>query len=306
MIKDDFSLLTGTSNLDLAEKIGKILNKKIHQTVSRFADGEARITIPDVRKKQVFIIQSTCPPVDRSLIELLLIIDAAKRGSASEVTAVIPYFGYSRQDRIEKPGAPVSAFLVSNLIEYSGASRIVTIDIHTKAIQDFVKIPWDDLSASSALMPVLKSRFKDTKNLVIVSPDKGGVLRANVYAKLLRAGSVAIIYKKRDIQRENISKALRIVGDVSGKEVLIIDDIVDTGGTLLGAIEILQKNGAKSITAAVTHGIFSESAIEKIQKSNLKEIFVTDSVPQKTNGKIKVVSIAKLLADEISGSAGEL
>ena len=307
MTNDDFVILTGTSNLDLARKVGNLLNKKVHETVSHFADGEIRVIIPEnIRRKKVFILQSTCPPVDSNLTELLLMVDAARRASASEITTVIPYFGYSRQDRKEQPRVPVSAALVADLIEHSGASRIVTVDIHSQSQQGFVKIPWDDLYASYSLIPVLKSQFQDNKNLVIASPDKGGVLRATAYAELLNANGVAIVYKERDIKQKNISASLDLIGDVNNKDVLLVDDMIDTAGTLTGAVELLNKRGAKSISAAVTHGLFSPPGIERIKKSVLKEIFITDTIPQKSDRKIQVVSIAKLLAEAIKCiSSGE-
>lgn len=298
MVNDNFVLLTGTANLDLARKVGDILKKSVHQTATRFADGEIRVIIPEnIRKRHVFIIQSTSPPVDTNLMELLLMIDAARRASAKEITAVIPYFGYCRQDRKEQPRVPVSAALVADLIAYSGASRIVTVDIHSQQQQGFVKIPWDDLYASYCLVPELKKTFK--KNLVVVTPDKGGVLRATAYAKLLNADGVAIVYKERDVKTANISAALDLIGDVKGKEVLLVDDIIDTAGTLIGAVELIHKKGARSISAAVTHGLFSNPAMERINKSILKEVFVTDTVPQASDGKIKVVPVAKLLAEAI-------
>ena len=303
MTNDDFVLLTGTSNLDLAKKVANILDKKVYQTVSRFADGEIRVVIPEnIRKRRVFIIQSTCPPVDTNLMELLLMIDAARRASAKEITVIIPYFGYSRQDRKEQPRVPVSAALVADLIEHSGASRIVTVDIHSQQEQGFVKIPWDDLYASYSLVPVLKSKFKNGKNLVIASPDKGGVLRATAYAKLLGAEAVAIVYKERDIKQKNISSSLDLIGDVKDKDVLLVDDMIDTAGTLIGAVEILHKRGAKSISAVATHGLFSPPGMERIKKSVLKQVFVTDTIPQKSSGKIKVISVAKLLADAIASN----
>lgn len=297
-MNNDFVLLTGTANLDLAKKVGAFLGKTVHQTVSRFADGEIRVIIPEnIRKRNVFLIAPTCPPVDTNLMELLLIIDAARRASAKEISVVIPYFGYARQDRKEQPRVPLSAALVSDLIEHSGASRIVSVDIHSEQEQGFVKIPWENLYASYSLVPILKKKFG--KNLVIASPDKGGVLRATAYARLLNAQSMAIVYKERDVKHKNLSESLDLIGDVKGKEVLLVDDMIDTAGTLIGAVELLIKKGAKSISAVVTHGLFSPPAMERINKSQLSEVFVTDTVPQNPDGKIKVISIAKLLAEAI-------
>ncbi|TSC66764.1 MAG: Uncharacterized protein CEO21_37 [Microgenomates group bacterium Gr01-1014_80] len=304
MTNDDFVLITGTANLMLAKAVGKNLKKEVLETAKRFADGEIRIKIPKtVRGKRVFILQPTCPPVNNNLMELLFMIDAARRASATEITAVIPYFGYSRQDRKEQPRVPISVALVADLIEHSGASRVVTVDIHSEQQQGFIKIPWDNLYASYSLVPVLKRTFTPIKSgLVIASPDKNGVPRATAYARLLNAESVAIVYKERDIKTENVSQALELIGDVKGKEVLLVDDMIDTAGTLVGAVELLQKKGAKSISAAVTHGLFSPPALQRINDSLLKEVYVTDTINidgQKLAGKIKVVSVAKLLAEAI-------
>jgi len=297
-VNNDFVLITGSSNIDLANKVGNLFNKKVYNVISRFADGEIRVIIPEnIRKKEVFIIQSTCPPVDSNLMELLLMMDAAKRASAKEISVIIPYFGYSRQDRKEQPRVPVSAALVADLIEHSGASRIVTVDIHSEQEQGFVKIPWDNLYASYSLIPELKKNFG--KNLIIASPDKGGVLRATAYAQLLNADGVAIVYKERDVKTTNISASLDLIGDVKGKEVLLVDDIVDTAGTLIGAVELLDKKGAENISAAVTHGLFSSPAMEKIKKSKLKRVFVTDTIPQKNYERKEIISVATLLSEAI-------
>ena len=298
-----FVLLTGTANVKLAQDIAKILAKQVDETVSEFADGEKRIIIPEnLRKRDVFIIQPTCPPVDSNIMELLLMIDAARRSSASEITAVIPYFGYSRQDRKDRPRVPVSAALVAGLIEYSGADRIVTIDIHSEQEGGFSKIPWDILYASYNLLQVLKKEFKG-ENLVVASPDKGGVPKATFYSHHLQADGLAIVFKVRDVYRENISEALDMIGDVKGKDVLLVDDMIDTAGTIVGAAKLLKSRGAKSISVAATHGIFSPPAMERINKSFLDKVFITDSVPLKkeilNNSKFRVVSVAPLLAEAI-------
>jgi len=201
-----FVLLTGTANLKLAQDVAKILGKNIGETVSIFADGEKRIIIPEnLRRRNVFIIQSTSTPVDSNIMELLLIIDAAKRSSAAEVSAIIPYFGYSRQDRKDRPRVPVSASLVARLIEFAGADRILTVDIHSEQEPGFVEIPWDNLYGSYSLMDELKKHFKS--NLIVASPDKGGVPKATFYADLLDAEGIAIVYKERDAEKVNVSKA---------------------------------------------------------------------------------------------------
>ena len=247
-----FVLLTGTANLPLAKDIAKILGKNADETVTTFADGEKRIIIPEnLRKRDVFIIQPTCSPVDSNIMELLLIIDAAKRSSASEVSAVIPYFGYSRQDRKDRARVPVSAALVAGIIEYAGASRILTVDIHSEQEPGFVNIPWDNLYASYSLFPVLKKYFKD--GIVVASPDKGGVLKASFYADYLNADGLAIVFKERDVQTKNESQAFEMIGDVNNKDVLIVDDMIDTAGTIVEAARIIKERGAKSICVAATH-----------------------------------------------------
>ncbi len=297
-----FVLLTGTANLKLAQDVAKILGKNVGETVSTFADGEKRIIIPEnLRKRDVFIIQPTCTPVDENIMELLLIIDAAKRSSASEITAVIPYFGYSRQDRKDRPRVPISASLVAGMIEYAGVDRIVTIDIHSEPEPGFVKIPWDTLYASYNLFPALKKKFKGD-NLVIASPDKGGVTKATFYLHHLKAQGLAIVFKTRDVYRENQSSTLDMIGDVKGRDVLLVDDMIDTAGTICNAAQLLRDRGAKSINVAATHGIFSPPAMERIAES-VDHVFITDSVPLKeevlNNPKFTVVSIAPLLAEAI-------
>lgn len=297
-----FVLLTGTANLKLAQDIAKILGKNIDETVTTFADGEKRIIIPEnLRKRDVFIIQPTCPPVNDNLVELFLIIDAAKRSSASEVTAIIPYFGYSRQDRKDRPRVPISASIIAGLIEYSGADRILTIDIHSEQEPGFVEIPWDNLYASYSFLSLLKKTF--SKNLTVASPDKGGVLKATFYADLLDAEGIAIVFKERDLSSKNESKALDMIGDVKNQDVLLVDDMIDTAGTIVEAANLLKARGAKSISAVATHGLFSDPAPEKISKSALDRIFITDTVPQRLemldNPKLTIVSVAPLLAEAI-------
>lgn len=299
-----FVLLTGTANLKLAQDAAAILGKTVHETVSAFADGEKRIIIPqNLRKRDVFIIQPTCPPVNDNIMELLLMIDAARRSSASEITAVIPYFGYSRQDRKDRPRVPISAALVAGLIEYAGADRILTIDIHSEQEPGFVEIPWDNLYSSYSLLPQLKKHFS-SDNLVVASPDKGGVLKITFYAELLDARGLAIVFKERDMTKKNESKALDIIGDVKGKDVLLVDDMIDTAGTICEAAKLIKEGGAKSISVAAAHGLFSDPAPQKIAAAPLDKIFITDSVPIRAeileNPKVTIVSVAKLLAEAIN------
>lgn len=298
----NFVLLTGTANLKLAQDIASILKRVVHQTVTTFADGEKRVVIPEnLRKREVFIIQPTTPPVDSNIMELLLMIDAARRASASEIIAVIPYFGYARQDRKDQPRVPISASLIAGLIEYAGADRIVTIDIHSEQEPGFTKVPWDNLYGSYSLMPSLKKIYKS--NLIVASPDKGGVPQATAYARRLDADGIAIGYKERDVQTKNQSKVMGLVGDVEGKDVLLVDDMIDTAGTICNAADLLKQKGAKSIKAAATHGLFSKEAIERIEKSAIEEVFITDTVELKRevlkNPKISVVSVAPLVAEAI-------
>lgn len=298
-----FVLLSGTANLKLAKDIAKILGKNVDETVSTFADGEKRIVIPqNLRKRDVFIIQPTCPPVDNNIIELFLIIDAAKRSSASEVTAIIPYFGYSRQDRKDRPRVPISASIIARLIEYSGADRILTIDIHSEQEPGFVEIPWDNLYASYSLLPILKKEF--SKKLIVASPDKNGVARATFYAELLDADGIAIVFKERDVGKKNQSRTLGMIGEVKDKDVLLVDDMIDTGGTIVEAANLIKERGARSISVAATHGLFSNPAPERIRTAPIDKIFITDTVPIKQdwlqNPKVVIISVAKLLAEAIN------
>ncbi len=300
---NDFVLLTGTANLKLAQDVAKILGHNADETVTAFADGEKRVIIPEnLRKRDVFIIQSTCPPVDENIMEVLLMIDAAKRSSAAEISVVIPYFGYSRQDRKDRARVPVSAALVAGLIEYAGASRILTVDIHSEQQPGFVEIPWDNLYASYSLFPVLKQNLHE--GMVIASPDKGGVLKASFFADYLNADGIAIVFKERDVQTRNESKALEMIGDVKGKDVLIVDDMIDTAGTIVEAASILKQRGAKTISVAATHGLFSDPAPKRIMESSIDKIYITDTVPIRKemleSAKVEVVSVAPLLAEAIS------
>ncbi|MCL5970147.1 MAG: ribose-phosphate pyrophosphokinase [Patescibacteria group bacterium] len=301
--ESDFVLLTGRSNYPLAAKIAKILKKEIDEPITIFADGEVRVRInPNLRRRHVFIIQPTSSPVNDHLMELILMIDAAKRASAKEITAIIPYFGYSRQDRKEMPRVPVSAATVANMIEHVGADRIVTVDIHSEPQLGFVKIPWDNLYASYSLIPAIKA--KKFSNLVVASPDKGGVKRATGYAKLLGAGGIAILYKERDITLNNKSETMEMVGDVKGKDVLIVDDMIDTAGSIVQAANHIREKGARRVFASATHGLFSGPALERITNSSIDEVIVTDTIKLRDealkNKKIKVASVAPLLAEAIT------
>lgn len=301
-MSEDFVLLTGTANPPLAVAIGKLLKTQVYEPITVFSDGEIRVKIPhNMRRKHVYIIQPTSAPVNDHIMELMLMIDAAKRGSASEIIAVIPYFGYARQDRKEITRVPISASLVASAIEHAGADRILTVDIHSEQQEGFVRIPWDNVYGSYSLIPVLKK--KDLSNLIVAAPDKGGMKRATGYARLLGAKGLALVYKERDIDISNISEAMGMMGDVKDKDILLVDDMIDTGGTLINAAEYLKKSGAGSILAAVTHGLFSGASLENIAKSVIEEVIVADTVLQREdvvkNKKVTVVPIAPLLAEAI-------
>jgi ribose-phosphate pyrophosphokinase len=297
---DNFIIFSGNSNPVLSKKICDYLNVPLGgDKVKRFSDGEIQIEIDEnVRAKEVFVIQSTCPPVNENLVELLLMIDAFKRSSADHITAVIPYYGYSRQDKKVAPRVPISAKLVADLLTVAGADRVITMDLHAGQIQGFFDIPVDNLFAAPVIIDYIRDNFN--KDLVIVSPDAGGVERARAYAKRLNAG-LAVVDKRRDAP--NMAKAMFIVGDVVGKDVVILDDMVDTAGTLTEAAEAIMRNGANEVHAACAHPVLSGPAIERIEKSILKTVVVTDTIPLKKNAracdKIKVLSIAMLVGEGI-------
>ncbi|MDD5491473.1 MAG: ribose-phosphate pyrophosphokinase [bacterium] len=293
-------ICAGNANLKLVEEISKHLKiRPIASEVANFNDGELNIKIKEnVRGEDVFVIQPTCPPVNNNLMELLIIIDALKRASARRITAVLPYYGYARQDRKVEPRVPITAKLVANLITKAGANRVLAMDLHAGQLQGYFDIPVDHLFAA----PVLVEYFnhKKIQNLVTISPDAGGVERARAFAKRLqRESSLGFIDKRRPAPGK--AEMNYVVGDVQGKNVVILDDIIDTAGTLVKAAEVLKKNGAQDIYAACTHPVLSGPALERIKGSVLKEVIVTNTIPLRENasGKIKILSVAKLLADSI-------
>lgn len=299
---NDYTLLTGRANPKLAHAIGKLLKKEEDEPISVFADGETRIAIrQNMRRRHVYIIQPTSPPANEHIMELILLSDAARRGSASEIIAVIPYFGYSRQDRKEKSRVPISASIVASILEHAGVDRILTVDIHSEQQEGFIQGPWDNVYASYSLLPVLKK--KKSTHLVVASPDKGGVIRAAGYARLLSAEGLAIVFKERDVDVNDVSETVTMVGDVEGRDVLLVDDIFSTGGTILHAADFLKRHGARTVRAAVTHGIFLGSALDRINNSAIEEIIVTDTIALRDeitkHPKITVVSVAPLLAEAI-------
>jgi len=295
---DDKIIFALSANPELAEKVAEFLNCKLGEIeVRHFKDGEILIEPQEtVRGRNVFIIQSTCPPVSENLMELLIAIDACKRASAKSITAVIPYYGYARQDRKARPRQPITAKLVADMIQIAGANRVVTIDLHAPQIQGFFNIPNDDLTAVSLLGQHF-SQKKFASDLVIVSPDHGGTTRARNLANYLHC-TIAIVDKRRP--QENEVEALNIVGDVKDRVAIIVDDICDTGGSLLASVDMLLENGAKEVYAAVTHGVFSKPAILNVMESKIKEVVITDTIPlRKTCEKITQISVAFMLAKTI-------
>ncbi len=294
-------VFSGKSNLKLARDICENLGVPLGKAeVSTFSDGEIQVEIAEnVRGMDVFIIQSTCYPVNVSLMELLIMIDALKRASANRITTVIPYYGYARQDRKVAPRAPITAKLVADLLTTAGANRILSLDLHAGQIQGFFNIPVDNLYAMPVLIKYIKDNYAN--NLVVVSPDTGGVVRARAFASRLGAG-LAIVDKRRDAPNE--SQVMNIIGDVKGKKAVILDDMIDTAGTVVHAARALEETGgALEVSACCSHGVLSGPAIERIESSNLKEVIVTDTIPlhdeARTCGRIKVLSIANLLSEAI-------
>lgn len=297
---NDFTVFTGNSNPLLAQKICDYLKVPLGGAkVTTFSDGEIQIEISEnVRSKDIFVIQSTCCPVNDSLVELLLMIDAFNRSSASRITAVIPYYGYARQDKKVAPRVPISARLVADLLITAGTDRVITMDLHAGQIQGFFSIPVDNLFAAPVILEYIKNNFKN--DLVIVSPDAGGAERARAFAKRLNA-DLAVIDKRRDAP--NVAKAMAVVGEVKGKTAVIFDDMVDTAGTLVQASEAIMRNGAKEVHACCVHPVLSGPAIERILDSPLKTLVATDTIPLNKNSsncdKIKILSISELVGEAI-------
>jgi ribose-phosphate pyrophosphokinase len=292
-------ILACNSNRPLAEAIAEYMSMSITKaSVRRFSDMEVFVEIHEnVRGEDVFVIQSTCYPTNDNLMELLITLDALMRGSARRVTAVIPYFGYARQDRKSGPRTPISAKLVANLITTAGADRVVTLDLHSGQIQGFFDIPLDNLYAAPVFVNDIRARYD---NVMIVSPDVGGVVRARAIASRIDA-DLAIIDKRRE--RAGVSEVMNIIGDVRGRRCILVDDIVDSAGTLCNAAEALMKAGAVSVSAYVTHGVLSGGAVARVSSSPLEELVITDSIPAteaiKLAHNIRQVTIAPLMAESI-------
>ena len=297
---DNLVIFSGNSNPDLAKKICVYLDLPLGGAkVSKFSDGEVQIEIDEnVRAKDAFVIQSTCRPVNDNLVELLLMIDALKRSSARRITAVLPYYGYSRQDKKVAPRVPISAKLVADLLTVAGASRVITMDLHAGQIQGFFNIPVDNVYAAPLFIDYIDKTF--TGNIVIVSPDAGGVERARAYAKRVNA-DLAIIDKRRE--KPNEAKAMAVIGDVSDRIALIVDDMADTAGTLAEAVEAIHRKGAKEVHAFCSHPILSGPAADRITNSHLKSLVVTDTIPLGGRAgkcsKVNVLSISELLGEAI-------
>lgn len=294
-----FKVFAGTNSSVLAQKICSHLNVPLGKCLlQRFSDGEFTVSYEEsIRGQHVYIVQSTFPNSD-NLMELLLMIDAAKRASAYKIAAVIPYFGWARQDRKDKPRVAIGAKLIANLLQVAGVDRVLTMDLHADQIQGFFDVPVDHLFASTIFVPYIREIARDLEDLVIASPDVGGSKRAGTYSKHLGAPMV-LCHKTRE--KANVIGDMRIIGDVTGKNVIIMDDMADTAGTLCKAANIMLEQGAKSVRAIVTHGVMSGKACENIQESGLEEIVFTDSIPFDTArcSKVKVLCVAELFADTI-------
>jgi ribose-phosphate pyrophosphokinase len=306
-MRDSIKIVAGNSNRPLAEAIATYLGKPLAKAqVRRFADMEIFVELQEnVRGEDVFVIQSTSFPANDHLMELLIIIDALRRSSAKRITAVLPYFGYARQDRRSAGRTPISAKLVANMITTAGAHRVLTIDLHAGQIQGFFDIPTDNLFGAPVMVRDIKERM-DTRNVMVVSPDVGGVVRARALAKRIDA-PLAIVDKRRE--RPGESEVMNIIGDVSGRTCILVDDIVDSGGTLCNAADALIAQGARDVHAYLTHGVLSGGAVARISASNIKELVITDSIQPseaiKVSRNIRVISIASLLGEAISRTAGE-
>ena len=299
---NDLRIFTCNSNKAFAEKVAEHAGMRLGQsTISRFADGEIQVEIQEsVRGASVYLIQSTCPPVNENYMELFVTLDALKRASAKNIVAVIPYYGYARQDRKVAPRAPITAKCMADLLTTAGASRVLCVDLHAAQIQGFFNCPVDHLFAIPTLAQYWKDNYGMGKDYVVVSPDAGGVERARAFAKRIDC-SMAIIDKRRS--GPNVAKALHLIGDVRDKEAIIVDDMIDTAGTLTQGVDSLLNNGAKRVSAVATHALFSGPAIQRITESGLEKVIVTDTIPlsekSRECGKIVVTSMAPVVAEAI-------
>ena len=309
-MKDNaFDIFTGTANPELAEEVSKILKIDIAPAdVGYFSDGELNVQIQEnVRGHDTFIIQSTCSPTNKNVMEIMLIADALKRSSASKITAIVPYFGYARQDRrVRSARVPISAKVVADMFASVGIDRVLTIDLHSETIQGFFDMPADNVYATKFMVDDIKDN-NERDEVVVVSPDVGGVVRARALAKLLDDTDLAIIDKRR--AAANQSEVMNIIGDIQGKVCIVPDDIIDTAGTLCNAANALKENGAKAVKAYITHPVLSGPAIERLENSSIDELIVTNSIPltpdAKKCSKIRVISIANIIAECIKRRSNE-
>ena len=297
---DDYKIIAGSAHPGLADRICAYLEVgRTDTTVTTFPDGETFVQINEnVRGCDVFIVQPTCPPTNQNLMELLIMVDAARRASAERITAVLPFFGYARQDRKDKPRVPITAKLVANLLVASGVSRVLTMDLHAGQIQGFFDIPVDHLYAAPVLIKHLREEgiFEDPEEFVVVSPDVGGIKMVYAYAQAIGCG-FAIVAKHR--VSSTVVEAQYVVGEVEGKHVLIVDDMTETAGTLVAASRMLKEHGAKSIRAGVSHAVLNETALERLRSSSIEELICTDSVPMAKGEKVTTLGVAELLGEGI-------
>lgn len=292
-----YKIFSGNANLEFSKKISKYLSLPLSEAnIKKFSDGEISVQVGEsVRGKDVFVIQPTCSPVNVNLMELLVLTDALKRSSASSITAIVPYFGYARQDRKAAPRVPITAKLVANMMQTAGINRVVTMDLHAGQIQGFFDIPVDNLYGSILFSEYVKN--KHFKNPIVASPDIGGVARARALAKNLNL-DIVIVDKRRE--KANESEVMNIIGDVSGKDVILVDDMIDTAGTIVKAASAFKKRGATSVMAFCTHAVLSGPAYDRLQSGDLDELVITDTIPLKQNcDKIKILSAAPLFAEVI-------
>lgn len=298
---ETIEILTGRSNPQLARDVGSLLAMNIDEPVTVFKDGESHVKISsNLRRKEVFIIQSTSPPVNHNIMELIFMIRAARRASADEVNVIIPYYGYARQDRKDQPRVTISGADIADMLDAAGINRILTVDLHSEQMQGVLDKPWDNLYASRVLMPAIQELGTD--NMVVVSPDVGGTKRAEKFSALLNGtGEIAIVHKRRT--EANKSQALAVIGDVEGRDVLLVDDIIDTAGTMLNAAKLLKDKGARRIIIAATHGLFTPPALDRLADPSIDKVFVTDTVALsdevRQNDKVRVVTVAPLLVDAL-------
>ncbi|UCE71376.1 MAG: ribose-phosphate pyrophosphokinase [Nitrospiraceae bacterium] len=297
---EGIQLFTGNSNRDLAQEIADYLSISVGEaTVSTFSDGEITVRLQEnVRGSDVYVVQSTCTPVNNNLMELLLMVDALKRASAGRITAVMPYYGYARQDRKAQPRVPISARLIADLLTISGIDRVLTIDLHAGQIQGFFDIPVDHLYAAPVLSEYMKEKY--VNETVVVSPDAGGVERARSFAKRIDA-SLAIIDKRRE--KANVSEVMHVIGEVDGMDAILFDDMIDTAGTITQAAAALKENGAKRVVATCAHAVLSGPALQRINDSVLEDVIVTNTIPMEDKkaqcSKLTVLSVAALLGEAI-------